>query len=102
MTKYSRVRTVLSVGHLDHGHTYTVWAKFRFGPDARMLQRHLENVTGPLDHTRVSDHFAIAENLAEHIGEQLPGCIHVELRRDPEGFVGEWEASPHKGGSNGE
>lgn len=92
MTKYSRVRAVLSVGHLDHGHTYEVWAKFRFGSDARMLKKHLENVTSTLDHTRLPDELALAENLAEHILKELPGCINVELWRGPEGLVGGCDA----------
>jgi 6-pyruvoyl-tetrahydropterin synthase len=95
--KYSRVRAVLCVSHHSpegvlHGHTYEVWAKFRFGPDARMLISHLENVTKPLCHTVLPDEVALAENLAEHILKQLPGCLNVELWRGPEGFVGGCDA----------
>jgi 6-pyruvoyl-tetrahydropterin synthase len=95
MTKYSSVRAVLSVAHNSpegklHGHSYAVWAKFRFGSDARMLKRHVENVTVPLDHDMLKDEVSLAENLAEYIGSQLPGCIFVECRRELEGFSGEW------------
>lgn len=96
MTKLTRVGTVISVGHrspegVEHGHSYEVWATFRFGPDARNLLQHLEVVTKPLDHTFLPDELALGENLAEHIGEQLPGCLRVECNRPLERWGAIWE-----------
>jgi 6-pyruvoyl-tetrahydropterin synthase len=96
MTKFTRVGTVISVGHNSpegkaHGHSYEVWVKYRHGHDARILKTHLEAVTKPLDHTFLPDELRLAEELAEHIGKQLPGCLHVECKRPLEMFSGEWE-----------
>jgi hypothetical protein len=97
MTKLTRVGTVISVGHnspegIPHGHSYEVWATYRFGSDARMLKAHLETVTKPLCHTFLPDELRLSENLAEHIGENLPGCLRVECKRPLERFSGVWEA----------
>jgi 6-pyruvoyl-tetrahydropterin synthase len=97
MTKFTRVGTVISVGHnspegVPHGHSYEVWATFRHGHDARILRTHLEAVTKPLDHTFLPDELRLAENFAERIGEGLPGCIRVECGRPLERFCGVWEA----------
>lgn len=86
MTKLTGVGTVISVGHnspegIPHGHSYEIVAWFRFGPDARNLLRHLENVTKPLDHTVLPDELRLGENLAEHVRKELPGCVEVEVRR---------------------
>lgn len=84
--KLTGVGFVLSVGHnspegVPHGHSYEGIAWYRFGHDARALQRQVEAVVGPLDHTVLPDEIALAENLAEHIRKQLPGCIEVECNR---------------------
>jgi hypothetical protein len=86
MTKLTGVGFVLSVGHnspegVPHGHSYEVIAWYRFGHDARALQRQVEPVRKLLDHTVLPDKLALAENLAEHILEQLPGCVEVHCNR---------------------
>lgn len=97
MTKFTRVGTVISVGHsspegVAHGHSYEVWATYRFGPDARALLRQLEAATKPLDHTILPEPLALGENLAEHIGKQLPGCVRVECNRPLERWGATWDA----------
>ena len=92
MTKLTGVGFVLSLGHKDHGHSYdcTVW--YRFGSDACALQRHAEVVRQMLDHSHVKDRLELAEELAEYIGKQLPGCIAVDCNRPLERIYARWEA----------
>lgn len=90
------VSCVLSVAHNSpegvlHGHSYEVRAWYRFGSDARALQRHLEVVRDKYDHTLVDDELQCAENLAEVIGRDLPGCIAVDVNRPLEGIYASWE-----------
>ena len=99
MTKLSGVGGVLSVGHNSpegaaHGHTYEVIAWYRFGHDARALRRQLDSALSQLDHTVLPDEIALAENLAEHIAKQLPGCIEVEVNRPLERFYARYAPSP--------
>jgi 6-pyruvoyl-tetrahydropterin synthase len=95
--KFTTVRGVLSVAHRSpegqlHGHSYEIKAKFRHGQDARFLLARLNTVLDELDHTALDDEIRWAEELAEHIGGQLPGCLKVEANRELEGIYGEWEA----------
>jgi 6-pyruvoyl-tetrahydropterin synthase len=95
--KFTTVRGVLSVAHRSpegqlHGHSYEIKVRYRHGHDARALLRHLNLVLERLDHTTLSDEIRWAEELAEHIGGQLPGCLRVEANRELEGIYGEWEA----------
>ena len=97
MTKLSGVGGVLSVGHnspegVAHGHSYEVVVWYRFGNDARLLKNHLDTVLGKLDHTFLPDELRLGENLAEHIGGMLPGCIAVECNRPLERIYAKWEA----------
>lgn len=94
--KFTRVGVVISVGHNSpegeaHGHSFEVWATYRFGFDARILRSQLEAVTKPLCHTFLSDELALGENLAEHIGKQLPECLRVECSRPLERWGAIWE-----------
>jgi len=93
--KLTGVGFVLSVGHnspegTPHGHSYEVTAWYRFGHDARALQRQVETVRETLDHTFLADDLQLAENLAAHIGTQLPGCIQVDCARPLERIFGSW------------
>lgn len=77
---------ILSVGHsspegVPHGHSYECVAWFRFGYDARALQRMVEVVRAQFDHTILPEELALAENLAERIARELPGCVAVEANR---------------------
>jgi 6-pyruvoyl-tetrahydropterin synthase len=95
MTKFTSIGTVISVGHnspegVAHGHSYEVWVKYRFGPDMRRLREQVETVTKRLDHTFLPDELSLSENLAEHIGKQLPGCLEVACRRPLEMWAGGW------------
>jgi hypothetical protein len=96
MTKLSGVGGHLSCGHTSpegvaHGHSYEVVAWYRFGSDARILQLHLDTVLKRLDHTVLPDELRFAENLAEHIAGQLPGCIAVDVNRPLERFYARCE-----------
>jgi hypothetical protein len=96
MTKLTGVGFVLSLGHnspegVRHGHSYDVTVWYRFGHDARALQRQAEVVRQSLCHTLVSDELQLAENLAEHIAKQLPGCVAVDCDRPLERFYARWE-----------
>jgi hypothetical protein len=84
--KLTGVGFILSVGHnspegVAHGHSYDCIAWYRFGHDARLLQRQVEVVRQKYDHTIVADELKLAENLAERIRSELPGCIEVECNR---------------------
>jgi 6-pyruvoyl-tetrahydropterin synthase len=97
MTKYSGVGGVLSVGHtgpegVAHGHSYEVVAWYRHGHDARLLQSYLKVVLDKLDHTVLPDELRLGENIAEHIGTQLPGCVEVEVNRPLERIYARWTA----------
>jgi 6-pyruvoyl-tetrahydropterin synthase len=97
MTKLTGVGFVLSVGHNSpegkaHGHSYDVTVWFRFGYDARALQRNVDTVRLTLDHTVLDDDIRFAENIAEHIGKQLPGCLAVDCNRPLERIYARWEA----------
>ena len=97
MTKLTGVGFVLSLGHnspegIRHGHSYECVAWYRFGHDARALQRQVEPVRQLIDHTLVPDELQLAENLAEHIGVQLPGCVAVDCNRPLERIYARWEA----------
>ncbi len=75
---------VLSVGHKGHGHTYEGKAWYRFGPDAESLLRQVETVREMFDHQTLEHELELGENIAAEILRQLPGCIRVELNRNPE------------------
>jgi 6-pyruvoyl-tetrahydropterin synthase len=95
--KFSEVDGVLAIAHHGpegdlHGHTYKVSARFRFERDARDLKAALTAVLRKYDHKLVPDDLQLGENLAEAIGEQLPGCFMVRLARDLEGFHAIWIA----------
>lgn len=97
MTKLTGVGFVLSVGHnspegVPHGHSYEVICWYRFGHDARALQRQTEAVRATLDHTVLPDELRFAENLAEHIAKELQGCIAVDVNRPLERIYARWEA----------
>jgi hypothetical protein len=97
MTKLTGVGFVLSVGHnspegVPHGHSYDVTCWYRFGHDARALQRQTDVVRRRLCHTMISDELRLAENLAEHIGGELPGCVAVDCNRPLERIYARWEA----------
>jgi hypothetical protein len=99
MTKLTGVGFVLSVGHnspegIPHGHSYLVKCWYRFGHDARALQRQVEPVRQALDHTFLPDELQLCENLAEHIKKQLPGCVEVECDRPLEMIYGKDAPSP--------
>jgi hypothetical protein len=93
--KFTTVRGIpLCVAHYSpegqlHGHSYEIKARYRHGHDARILIRHLNVVLEKLDHTTLPDEIRFAEDLAEHILGQLPGCLGVEANRDLEGIYGE-------------
>lgn len=96
MTKLTGVGFVLSVAHNSpegvlHGHSYDVTVWYRFGHDARALQRQVEPVKQLLDHTLLPDDLRFGENLAEHIGKQLPGCVAVDVSRPLERIYARWE-----------
>lgn len=96
MTKLSGVSGVLSVGHnspegVAHGHSYEVTVWYRHGHDARLLKNYLAVVLDKLDHTVLPDELRLGENLAEHVGESLPGCIAVDVRRPLERIYARWE-----------
>jgi len=96
MTKLTGVGFVLSVGHnspegVSHGHSYDVTVWYRFGYDARALQRQVETVRVQLDHTHLPDELQFAENLGEHIGKQLPACVAVDVNRPLERLYARWE-----------
>jgi 6-pyruvoyl-tetrahydropterin synthase len=101
MTKLTGVGGVLSVAHnspegVAHGHSYEVTVWYRHGSDARILLLHLDTVLKRLDHTFLPDELRFGEQLAEHIGEQLPGCIAVDMRRPLERIYARWERDdPH-------
>ena len=101
MTKLTGIGFVLSVAHNSpegvlHGHSYDVTVWYRFGHDARALQRQVEAARAPLDHTLVSDELQLAENLAEYLGKQLPGSVAVDCNRPLERIYARWEATPHR------
>ena len=74
-----------------HGHTYEVVAWFRHGHAAEALQQHLAVALAPLDHGVLPDGIRWGEELAEYIGKALPGCIAVDVNRQPERFFARWE-----------
>jgi hypothetical protein len=96
MTKLSGVGFVLSVGHnspegVPHGHSYDVTVWYRCGHDARALQRQAETVRQQLDDRMLPDELRFGEDLAEHIGNQLPGCVAVDVSRPLERIYARWE-----------
>lgn len=97
--KLTGVGCVISVAHNSpegvlHGHSYEVTAWYRFGHDARALQRQLETVRQQFDHAALPDELSLAENLAEEIARRLPGCIEVEVNRPLERIYAKWLAQP--------
>jgi len=93
--KLTGVGGVLSCAHTTpegglHGHTYEVVAWFRHGYDAEALRRHLQTALDPLDHKVLPDPIRWAEELAEHIGRALPGCITVDVKRPGERLFAKW------------
>jgi hypothetical protein len=98
MTKLSGVGGHISVGHnspegVAHGHSYEVIVWYRHGYDARHLQEHLNVALRRLDHTVLPDGLRLAENLAEHLAGQLPGCVKVEVNRPLERLYAQWSAA---------
>lgn len=96
MTKYTGVGTVISVGHnspegVPHGHSYEVVAWFPRFSDARKLLTELEVVTRPMCHTFLSDDLRFGEDIAEHIGKQIAGCVAVDVSRPLERIYARWE-----------
>lgn len=94
MTKMTGVGGVFCASHNSpegvlHGHSYEVRAWFRRS-DARDLQSELLAVLAKLDHTHLPDELAWGEEIAEHIGHQLPGCRRVEVSRPLERIYAEW------------
>lgn len=74
-----------------HGHSWTVKAWFEFdGTDARLRQTQLRNVLRRFDHKELPPELAQGEMMAEAIGEELRGCIEVEVSREAEGLFARW------------
>ena len=97
MTKLTGVGFVLSVGHdspegARHGHSYDVTVWYRFGYDARALQRQAEVVRLKYDHAVLPAELSLGESLAEQIGKELPGCVAVDCNRPLERLFARWEA----------
>ena len=94
--KFTGVGFVLSVAHNSpegvlHGHSYEVTVWYRFGSDARALQRHTDYIREKYDHSLVDDALRFGEDLAEQIGRDLPGCIRVDVDRPLERIFTRWE-----------
>ena len=94
--KFTGVGGVLSCAHTTpsggvHGHSYKVKVWFRHGYDAEELRRHLQVVLDQLDHRRLPDSIRWGEELAEHIGLALPGCIKVKISRPAERLYAKWK-----------
>jgi 6-pyruvoyl-tetrahydropterin synthase len=72
-----------------HGHSYEVRAWFRKA-DARPLQKRLQDVLAKLDHSHLAGDLVWAEEIAESIAHDLPGCVEVEISRPLERLYARW------------
>jgi hypothetical protein len=97
MTKLTGVGFVLSVGHnspegVPHGHSYDVtvlvslWTR---RPRPSATDGRGEAAALPHADLRRAQ---LAENLAEHIAGELPGCVAVDCNRPLERIYARWEA----------
>jgi hypothetical protein len=98
--KRTGIGGVISAAHTTpdggiHGHSYEIVAWFRHGHDAEALRRHLQVVLDKLDHRQLPDEIRWGEELAEHIGKALPGCIEVEVNRPAERIYANWVNDPN-------
>ena len=75
-----------------HGHTWTVKAWFPAGDDAVALRDRLNAVLARFDHKELPPGMTLGEQLAEEIGRSLPGCVAVEMAREPEQIFARWQA----------
>lgn len=89
------VGAVISAAHQDragniHGHTWEVLAWWPVGKDALTLQRSLQAVVSRFDHSLLPDELASGEALAAAIGNDLHGCIQVDIARPAERIFARW------------
>lgn len=75
-----------------HGHTWTVRAWWVAGGDARDHLAQLDIATAAYCHTLLPAACTSGETIAAALAEQMPGCVAVEVFREPERIFARWEA----------
>lgn len=73
-----------------HGHTWEVTAWWPAGECAVVLQSRLRAALVRFDEKQLPDELSRAEALARAIGEELAGCVEVELERRSERLFARW------------